>query len=107
MSSQAPQDFLKDIGQNFQKLVKELRSQDSPEAMAYLRILGNEFGYIKAKEMEQMAQTLFMYSQDILFRLMPARVCMYVCLCMLFNTFFNSTSLGFCQRKCPMCQFIH
>jgi hypothetical protein len=52
---QAPQDLVRDIGQNLQKLVRELHSQDSAEAMAYLRILGDEVGYIKSSEMEHMA----------------------------------------------------
>uniref|UniRef100_A0A8L0DVA8 Apolipoprotein B n=1 Tax=Oncorhynchus mykiss TaxID=8022 RepID=A0A8L0DVA8_ONCMY len=70
---QAPQDLMRDIGQNFQKLVRELRSQDSPEAMAYLRILENEVGYIKSSEMEHMAQSLAMYS-EVFFKIMPLKV---------------------------------
>lgn len=70
---QAPQDLIRDIGQNFQKLVSELRSQDSPEAMAYLRILENEVGYIKYSEMEHMAQSLAMYS-EVFFKIMPLKV---------------------------------
>ncbi|XP_064809610.1 apolipoprotein B-100 isoform X1 [Oncorhynchus masou masou] len=70
---QVPQDLMRDIGQNFQKLVRELRSQDSPEAMAYLRILENEVGYIKSSEMEHMAQSLAMYS-EVFFKIMPLKV---------------------------------
>ncbi|CAB1335350.1 unnamed protein product [Coregonus sp. 'balchen'] len=70
---QAPQDLMRDIGQNFRKLVKELHSQDSPEAMAYLRILENEVGYIKSSEMEHMAQTLAMYS-EVFFKIMPLKL---------------------------------
>ncbi|CAB1331056.1 unnamed protein product, partial [Coregonus sp. 'balchen'] len=67
----SPQDLVRDIGQNFQKLVSELHSQDSA-AMAYLRILGDEVGYIKSSEMEHMAPTLAMYS-DVFFNIMSLK----------------------------------
>uniref|UniRef100_A0A3P8XRE4 Vitellogenin domain-containing protein n=1 Tax=Esox lucius TaxID=8010 RepID=A0A3P8XRE4_ESOLU len=69
---QAPQELIRNIGHNFQKLVRELHSQDSPEAMAYLRILGDEVGYIKSSEIENMAQAVAMYS-DVLFKIIPLK----------------------------------
>ncbi|KAJ7991201.1 hypothetical protein DPEC_G00294790 [Dallia pectoralis] len=67
---QVPQELIRNIGHNFQKLVRELHSQESPEAMAYLRILGDEVGYIKSDEIEHMAQTVAKYS-EVLFKIMP------------------------------------
>uniref|UniRef100_A0A6Q2YN66 Vitellogenin domain-containing protein n=1 Tax=Esox lucius TaxID=8010 RepID=A0A6Q2YN66_ESOLU len=66
------QELIRNIGHNFQKLVRELHSQDSPEAMAYLRILGDEVGYIKSSEIENMAQAVAMYS-DVLFKIIPLK----------------------------------
>uniref|UniRef100_A0A3B4DG37 Vitellogenin domain-containing protein n=1 Tax=Pygocentrus nattereri TaxID=42514 RepID=A0A3B4DG37_PYGNA len=44
---QVSEDILKETVYNFNKLVKDLRDHESPEAMAYLRIMGAELGYIK------------------------------------------------------------
>lgn len=46
---------MKEIGQNLNKLVRELKTMQSPEAMVYLRLLGNELGYLKTNEMEEIA----------------------------------------------------
>uniref|UniRef100_A0A8C7F9V4 Vitellogenin domain-containing protein n=1 Tax=Oncorhynchus kisutch TaxID=8019 RepID=A0A8C7F9V4_ONCKI len=40
------------IIRNFNKLAKDLQAQESPEAMAYLRIMGTELGYIKGSELK-------------------------------------------------------
>uniref|UniRef100_A0AAX7TSL5 Vitellogenin domain-containing protein n=1 Tax=Astatotilapia calliptera TaxID=8154 RepID=A0AAX7TSL5_ASTCA len=47
--------LMKEIGQNLNKLVRELKTMQSPEAMVYLRLLGNELGYLKTNEMEEIA----------------------------------------------------
>ncbi|XP_005731238.1 apolipoprotein Bb, tandem duplicate 1 [Pundamilia nyererei] len=49
------QNLMKEIGQNLNKLVRELKTMQSPEAMVYLRLLGNELGYLKTNEMEEIA----------------------------------------------------
>uniref|UniRef100_A0A3B5BD93 Apolipoprotein B-100-like n=1 Tax=Stegastes partitus TaxID=144197 RepID=A0A3B5BD93_9TELE len=49
------------ITDSFQKLMNDLRFSPRPEATAYLRLLGNEIGYMKTTEMRKMAETLFMY----------------------------------------------
>lgn len=68
-----PENLVREIMRNFNKLVKDLQSQESPEAMAYLKIMGNELGYIKANEMKSMAYNAFMYG-EILMKLIPTKV---------------------------------
>ncbi|XP_051794814.1 apolipoprotein B-100 isoform X2 [Acanthochromis polyacanthus] len=70
---QAPQDHLKAITESFQRLMNDLRFSPTPEATAYLRLLGNEIGYMKTSEMRKMAETLFMYFQ-IFIRILPGSV---------------------------------
>lgn len=64
---------MREIGRNFNKLVKDLQSQDSPEAMAYLRIMGNELGYIKGSELNSIAASAMMYA-DMFMRIIPVKV---------------------------------
>uniref|UniRef100_A0A3Q1IQG0 Vitellogenin domain-containing protein n=1 Tax=Anabas testudineus TaxID=64144 RepID=A0A3Q1IQG0_ANATE len=63
----------KDIFHNFNKLVKDLQSQESPEAMAYLRIMGDELGYIKGNELKSIADTAMMYA-EIVMKMIPSKV---------------------------------
>ncbi|XP_075993729.1 apolipoprotein B-100 [Genypterus blacodes] len=72
MKRQIPQDLVKDITDFMNRLVDEIRSSPVPEATAYLRLLGEEIGYIKTSEMKQMAETLFMYYQ-FFFRILPVQ----------------------------------
>ncbi|XP_067273720.1 apolipoprotein B-100-like [Pseudorasbora parva] len=51
----APQSIIKEITNNVNKLIQKLMVQDNPEAMVYLRLLGAELGYLKTKDMEDMA----------------------------------------------------
>uniref|UniRef100_A0A3Q1GCQ1 Vitellogenin domain-containing protein n=1 Tax=Acanthochromis polyacanthus TaxID=80966 RepID=A0A3Q1GCQ1_9TELE len=53
-----PENLVREITRNFNKLVKDLQSQESPEAMAYLRIMGAELGYIKGTELKSMADNV-------------------------------------------------
>lgn len=48
---------MRDIGQNINKLVSEMKMAQSPEAMVYLRLLGNEMGYLTTTDMEGVADT--------------------------------------------------
>ncbi|XP_023122791.2 apolipoprotein B-100-like [Amphiprion ocellaris] len=57
-----PENLVREITRNFNKLVKDLQSQESPEAMAYLRIMGAELGYIKGNELKFMADNAMMYA---------------------------------------------
>ncbi|CAB1436579.1 unnamed protein product [Pleuronectes platessa] len=60
MKRQAPKDFVRQIGRNLNKLVGELKSAQSPEAMVYMRLLGNEVGYLKTNEIQEMAYSATM-----------------------------------------------
>ncbi|XP_009962660.3 apolipoprotein B-100 [Tyto alba] len=44
------QDIMKGIMLNLEKLIKELNNKDAPEGRAYLRILGEELGYMKLND---------------------------------------------------------
>uniref|UniRef100_A0A8C8CHT8 Vitellogenin domain-containing protein n=1 Tax=Oncorhynchus tshawytscha TaxID=74940 RepID=A0A8C8CHT8_ONCTS len=48
------QNIVREIGRNLNRLVRDLKAQESPEAMIYLRLLGNELGYLKTNEIEKM-----------------------------------------------------
>ncbi|XP_070776697.1 apolipoprotein B-100 [Enoplosus armatus] len=72
MKRQVPQDLLKDITNSVQKLVDDVRFSPAPEAIAYLRLLGNEIGYMKTSEMRKMAETLFMY-YHVFIRVLPIK----------------------------------
>uniref|UniRef100_A0A8C7PB88 Vitellogenin domain-containing protein n=1 Tax=Oncorhynchus mykiss TaxID=8022 RepID=A0A8C7PB88_ONCMY len=53
--NEASQNIVREIGRNLNRLVRDLKAQESPEAMIYLRLLGNELGYLKTNELEKMA----------------------------------------------------
>ncbi|KAJ3607019.1 hypothetical protein NHX12_026534 [Muraenolepis orangiensis] len=57
---QVSQGLVKEIGRNLNKLVRDLKAQQSPEAMVYLSLLGNELGYLKTDEMADMAYSAAM-----------------------------------------------
>lgn len=58
--TQPTQNFMRDMTRNLNKLVHELKTAESPEATVYLRLLGNELGYLKTKDMEEMAYSAAM-----------------------------------------------
>uniref|UniRef100_A0A3B4XVK3 Apolipoprotein B n=1 Tax=Seriola lalandi dorsalis TaxID=1841481 RepID=A0A3B4XVK3_SERLL len=55
MKREVPQDLLKDITNSARKLMDDVHFSQAPEAIAYLRLLGNEIGYLKTSEMRKMA----------------------------------------------------
>ncbi|XP_053345355.1 apolipoprotein Bb, tandem duplicate 1 [Clarias gariepinus] len=63
---QGPKNIIREIGKNVDKLIKKLKTQDAPEAMIYLRLLGAELGYIKTKDLEEMANSVTSVAQNIL-----------------------------------------
>lgn len=73
ISLQDFQDILRDITNSVQSVIDDIQSSPAPEATAYLRLLGNEIGYMKTSEMRKMADTLFMY-YHIFMRILPAQV---------------------------------
>lgn len=71
--TQVPENLVREIVRNFNKLVKDLQSQESPEALAYLRIMGVELGYIKGSDLKSIAENALMYA-DIFMRIIPSKV---------------------------------
>ncbi|XP_051908802.1 apolipoprotein B-100-like isoform X2 [Hippocampus zosterae] len=68
-----PEDLMREIVRNFNKLVKDLQNQESPEAMAYLKIMGTEFGHIKASDLKFLAENAKMYA-EIFLKLLPKQL---------------------------------
>lgn len=66
---------MKEISNNVKKLVEELKSQPSPDALVYLKLLGAELGFIKTSEMEEMAYSAAMLADNLL-KMLPTDVCM-------------------------------
>lgn len=46
-----------------QKLVKDISLSEAPEIVAFLSLLGNELGYMKASEIRKIVETLFESAQ--------------------------------------------
>ncbi|XP_030628767.1 apolipoprotein B-100 isoform X1 [Chanos chanos] len=63
---QASQNIIKEISRNVNKLIAELKAHDAPEATVYLRLLGAELGFLKTKEMEEMAYSAAMMIDNLL-----------------------------------------
>ncbi|KAF1376723.1 hypothetical protein PFLUV_G00214430 [Perca fluviatilis] len=68
-----PENLVREIVRNFNKLVKDLQSQESPEAVAYLKIMGAELGYIKGNELKSLVDNAKMYA-EIFMRTIPTQV---------------------------------
>ncbi|CAL9691969.1 unnamed protein product [Knipowitschia caucasica] len=66
MKRQTSQNLMKDIGQNMKKVLSELKASEAPEATVYLRLLGNELGYMKTNEMEQVAYSATRFVDSML-----------------------------------------
>lgn len=49
----------------------DVLSSPGPEAIAYLKLMGNEIGYMKTSDMRKMAETLSMYLHAFIGRLPP------------------------------------
>ncbi|XP_072553083.1 apolipoprotein Bb, tandem duplicate 1 [Salminus brasiliensis] len=68
---QASQNIIQQITRNVEKLIKDLKAQDTPEAMLYLRLLGAELGYLKIKDMEELAYSVSKVVENLL-KMFPA-----------------------------------
>uniref|UniRef100_A0A8C8CJJ5 Vitellogenin domain-containing protein n=1 Tax=Oncorhynchus tshawytscha TaxID=74940 RepID=A0A8C8CJJ5_ONCTS len=66
MKRQASQNIVREIGRNLNRLVRDLKAQESPEAMIYLRLLGNELGYLKTNELEKMVYSAGLMIDNVL-----------------------------------------
>ncbi|XP_063351865.1 apolipoprotein Bb, tandem duplicate 1 [Pelmatolapia mariae] len=78
INRQVFQNLMKEIGQNLNKLVRELKTMQSPEAMVYLRLLGNELGYLNTNEMEEIAYSAATMINNML-KMFPTDILLYVC----------------------------
>ena len=65
---------MREIGRNLNKLVRDLKAQESPEAMVYLRLMGNELGYLNTKDMEEMTYSAAMMIDNMM-KMFPTDVC--------------------------------
>ncbi|KAL2082439.1 hypothetical protein ACEWY4_022257 [Coilia grayii] len=63
---EASQSIIKELGRNVNKLLRDLKAQNAPEAMVYLRLLGMELGYLNTKDMEEMAYSAVMMVDNLL-----------------------------------------
>ncbi|XP_074541203.1 apolipoprotein Bb, tandem duplicate 1 [Halichoeres trimaculatus] len=70
MKRQATQSLVRDLSRNLNKLVRDLTATPTPEAMVYLRILGNELGYLNSNEMEDIAYSAVVWI-DSMFKMFP------------------------------------
>ncbi|KAL1254216.1 hypothetical protein QQF64_016445 [Cirrhinus molitorella] len=66
---QAIQNIVKEIIHNYNKLVENLKAQDTPEVMMYLKLLGAELGYLDAKDGKMIHDLLKMIPIDFAKRL--------------------------------------
>lgn len=73
MTKQASQNLMREVGRNLNKLVRELKTAQSPEAMVYLKLLGNELGYLRTNDMEEMAYSAAMMF-DSMFKMFPSDI---------------------------------
>ncbi|XP_071999744.1 apolipoprotein B-100 [Engystomops pustulosus] len=69
---QQNQDLKKAILLSVEKLVKEVRSSNAPEAKAYLQILGKELGYLKMSDFKTLGNVLLRSFQSA--QNLPAKV---------------------------------
>ncbi|KAM3861059.1 apolipoprotein B-100-like [Diretmus argenteus] len=72
---QVPANLVKAIVNNFNKLANDLQGLESPEAMAYLKIMGAELGFIKGSDLEFITRNAIMYA-EILMKIVPTEVMM-------------------------------
>lgn len=70
---QSSQNLLRELARNVNKLFRDLKGLDAPDAMVYLRLLGMELGYLKTKDIENMAYSALLMA-DNLMGMFPAEV---------------------------------
>nr|XP_061806662.1 apolipoprotein B-100-like [Nerophis lumbriciformis] len=75
MKRQLSQNFLNELGQNFNTMMKKLEATTSPEAMMYLRLFGNELGYLKTSEMGDVAYSAALMFESM-FKMFPTDLLM-------------------------------
>lgn len=60
-----PQNVMEGIMLNFEKLVKNMVTKDTPEATAFLRILEEEVGYVKLSDFKLLANLILKSFQTL------------------------------------------
>ncbi|XP_077096389.1 apolipoprotein B-100-like [Siphateles boraxobius] len=68
----ASQNIVNEISHNVNKLIEDLKAQDAPEAMVYLKLLGAELGYLDTKDGKMIHNLLKMIPSDFLKRLLSS-----------------------------------
>ncbi|XP_039527523.1 apolipoprotein B-100-like isoform X2 [Pimephales promelas] len=68
----ASQNIVNEISHNVNKLIEDLKAQDAPEAMVYLKLLGAELGYLDTKDGKMIHNLLKMIPTDFLKRLLSS-----------------------------------
>ncbi|XP_065144413.2 apolipoprotein B-100 [Paramisgurnus dabryanus] len=64
MKRQVPQNIMKDIEEYFSEFKKSLEEiENAPTAMAYLRFMGKELGYLKSNELSRLVQNINLYEE--------------------------------------------
>uniref|UniRef100_A0A3Q2QZV6 Apolipoprotein Bb, tandem duplicate 1 n=1 Tax=Fundulus heteroclitus TaxID=8078 RepID=A0A3Q2QZV6_FUNHE len=62
-----------EIGENIEKLMKKLEGAESTQAMVYLKLMGNELGYLRKSEIKEMAYSAGMMLDKML-KMFPHKV---------------------------------
>ncbi|XP_051909562.1 apolipoprotein Bb, tandem duplicate 1 [Hippocampus zosterae] len=73
MKRQISQNFMKEVGQNLNVLMRKLQATKSPEAMMYLRLFGNELGYLKINELGAMTYSAALMFESM-FKMFPTNL---------------------------------
>ncbi|XP_053737738.1 apolipoprotein Bb, tandem duplicate 1 [Synchiropus splendidus] len=73
MKRKASQGFIKEIGRNLNKLMRDLKNSESPEATVYMKLLGNEMGYMKTKDIQHIVNSASIMA-DRMFKMFPAEI---------------------------------
>ncbi|KAM4713132.1 apolipoprotein Bb, tandem duplicate 1 [Anableps anableps] len=66
MKRETSNNLMREVRQNLEKLVNELKIAESPEAMVYLKLLGNELGYLRTNDLEEMTYSAGMMIDKML-----------------------------------------
>ncbi|XP_049613243.1 apolipoprotein Bb, tandem duplicate 1 [Syngnathus scovelli] len=73
MKKQLSQNLIKEVGQNLHMLMKKLQASKSPEAMMYLRLFGNELGYLTTTDVEALMRSAALMAESM-FKMFPADI---------------------------------
>ncbi|XP_007547892.2 apolipoprotein Bb, tandem duplicate 1 [Poecilia formosa] len=66
MKRETSNNLVNEVRQNLGKLVNDLKTAQSPEAMVYLKLLGNELGYLRTNDIEEMTYSAGMLIDKML-----------------------------------------